>query len=380
MFELALALLPVAAASGWYVASKYYKNTDNNSTLDESKYFKGLNYLVNERSDKAIDVFVNLLEVDSETIEIHLALGTLFRKRGEVEKAIRLHQNLIARPELKRLTRFEILNELGMDYMHAGLLDRAEALFLELEKHHEHRLNVTKQLLSVYLQEKEWERAITYATKLSSIDSQSQSVLLAHLHCEMALHFSHSHQTKEAKSYLKKALKFDANCIRSNLINAQLAMEGAKYKVALDFLFSIKQQDIQFVPVFLELFLSCFDKLNKQNEKLQFLATIDAEVTSSMVTKAFVLTLDSQKGSEEAYTFLKTKVRNSPNLGNISVFSELLNIKSDDVDMEILSNSLRSIYHEQHHFHCKQCGFDSEKLNWMCPSCKSCGVVRPIFH
>ena len=150
MVELALALLPVAAATGWYVAHKHYKNSTSHSTLDHSTYFQGLNHLINEQSDKAVDVFVNLLEVDSETIEVHLALGTLFRKRGEVEKAIRLHQNLMARPELGHVVRLGVLNELGMDYMHAGLLDRAESLFLELEQHPEHRLNVTKQLLSIY--------------------------------------------------------------------------------------------------------------------------------------------------------------------------------------------------------------------------------------
>lgn len=380
MIEIALALLPVAAASGWFVASKYYKNSQANSMLDESKYFKGLNHLINEQSDKAIDVFVNLLEVDNETIEVHLALGTLFRKRGEVEKAIRLHQNLIARPELKQTTRNEILNELGMDYMHAGLLDRAEALFLELEKHHEHRLNVTKQLLSIYLKQKDWEEAIVYASKLSSIDSKSQNVLLAHLHCEMALQLNELHQTKEAKSYLKKALKFDVHCIRSNLISAQLAMEVDKYKAALDFLFCIKHQDVQFVPVFLELFLGCFDKLNKHKEKLQFLAAIDAKVKSPNVTKAFALTLESQKSSDEAYAFLKTKIKDNPNLGNVTAFSELLYNKREDVDVGLLSDALHSIYHEQCHFHCKQCGFDSEKLNWMCPSCKSCGVIQPICH
>ena len=115
MVEFALALLPVAAATGWYVAYKHYKNSVNQSNLDHSKYFQGLNHLVNEQSDKAVDVFVNLLEVDSETIEVHLALGTLFRKRGEVEKAIRLHQNLMARPELEHVIRLSVLNELGMD-------------------------------------------------------------------------------------------------------------------------------------------------------------------------------------------------------------------------------------------------------------------------
>jgi len=378
MVEFALALLPVAAATGWYVAYKHYKNSANQSNLDHSKYFQGLNHLVNEQSDKAVDVFVNLLEVDSETIEVHLALGTLFRKRGEVEKAIRLHQNLMARPELEHVIRLNVLNELGMDYMHAGLLDRAESLFLELEQHTDHRLNVIKQLLSIYQQEKEWLKAIRYAQKLKHVDSAPQHVLLAHLHCELALMLINIDDEKEAKSNLKKALRYDPLCVRSNLLNAEIKLNNKKHKLALEHLMAIKQQNINFVPVFLDMFILCFNELNKHKEKLQFLATVESEINSDLLTNTFVLALIEQKGRENAVVFLKNKLSEGPRLSDLTMLSSMLVDKSSDSDIKTVSDALTALYEQHMHFLCNRCGFESEKLNWMCPRCNHWGTVTPV--
>ncbi|RKZ57943.1 MAG: lipopolysaccharide assembly protein LapB, partial [Candidatus Parabeggiatoa sp. nov. 3] len=128
MIELLWLLLPVAAASGWLVA-RFQRRPQVTHFSWSPDYFKGLNYLLNEEPDKAIDVFIKLIEVDSDTVETHLALGILFRRRGEVNRAIRIHQNIIKRPTLHPQQRSLALFELGQDYRHAGLLDRAEQLF-----------------------------------------------------------------------------------------------------------------------------------------------------------------------------------------------------------------------------------------------------------
>jgi len=125
-------LLPIAFLSGWWIGRRNRRQPEKHSEAFSSGYFKGLNYLLNEQQDKAIDVFVQMLEVDSETVETHLALGNLFRRRGEGDRAIRIHQNLIARPTLSKDQRARALLELGQDYLRAGMLGRAEALFLEL--------------------------------------------------------------------------------------------------------------------------------------------------------------------------------------------------------------------------------------------------------
>src|SRR4030065_2811850 len=142
MLQLLLLLLPIAAISGWITGYRHKKSTEieANPSLIPHDYFLGLNYLINEQPDKAVDVFIKMLEVNTDTVETHLALGNLFRRRGEVDRAIRIHQNLIARPSLRREQRSQALLELGQDYMQAGLLDRAESLFKELIELDDHAL------------------------------------------------------------------------------------------------------------------------------------------------------------------------------------------------------------------------------------------------
>jgi len=162
-YDLLWLLLPLAAASGWYVA-RFDQRRQAKRSLDlPSAYFKGLNFLLNEQPDKAIEVFIQVLEVNSDTVETHLALGNLFRRRGEVERAIRVHQNLIARPTLDKDQRTHALLELGQDYLKAGLLDRAESLFLELAEIRAHSEQALRHLLHIYQQEKEWEKAVKEA-------------------------------------------------------------------------------------------------------------------------------------------------------------------------------------------------------------------------
>src|ERR1700722_4591820 len=158
MLEWMVYFLPILALSAWYFEWFKKKPPDASKTLSRD-YLVGLNFLLNEQPDKAVDVFIKLLEVDSETVETHLALGSLFRRRGEVDRAIRIHQNLIARPQLSALDRKEALMALGLDYMSAGVFDRAERIFLEVvELGGNREISSLQGLLAIYQQEKAWEK------------------------------------------------------------------------------------------------------------------------------------------------------------------------------------------------------------------------------
>lgn len=379
MLEIAIMLLPVAAASGWYVASRHYKAQSKLPQNENSGYFKGLNYLLNEQPDKAIDVFVNLLEVDDETIEIHLALGTLFRQRGEVEKSIRLHQNLIARPQLNQEMRLNVLSELGLDYMRAGLLDRAENIFLELEGTQQYKIIATKKLLSIFQQEQEWLKAIEYTVKLESFERRKRPTLLSHLHCEVAESFNKHGDTVEAKSHLDKALRIDPLCVRANVISAQIDIKNGDYKQALKRLMKIPKQDTRFVPVFLELIISCFDELNQPKQKFKFLADLQADNHSAIVYGSFVDVLIEQKGLKQAEAFMREKLRNEPKESYLRLYA---NIGFTD-DLAEESRFLKEVIHELDEtplsFQCNHCGFNSVEINWCCPGCKEWGVTEPIL-
>jgi len=220
MLEWLFFLLPIAALSGWLAARAHYKKKYRPQDLKITpEYFKGLNYLLNEQPDKAIDVFIRLLEVNSETVETHLALANLFRRRGETDRAIRIHQNLIARPTLNSSQRIQALVELGLDYMNAGVLDRAEQLFLELLQQSSPPEQAIKQLLRIYQQEKHWDKAIEMAKRLQPNKNNDIGILIAQFYCELAEQKFDSNPTSIAQ-ILKQAHAYDPNCVRASLLEA----------------------------------------------------------------------------------------------------------------------------------------------------------------
>src|SRR5277367_1878657 len=154
-------LVFVSLAAAWYLGyqARHKRIVEQKSNLPRD-YLVGLNFLLNEETDKAVDIFIKMLEVDSDTVETHLAVGKLFRRRGEVDRAIRIHQNLIARPQLERVYREQSLFELGQDYLSAGMLDRAEKIFLELLNGSSHSAQALRTLIDIYQQEKDWEKAV----------------------------------------------------------------------------------------------------------------------------------------------------------------------------------------------------------------------------
>ena len=180
-----LLLLPLAAAGGWFMAMHEHTRAPRPDKLPDA-YFKGLSFLLNEEPDKALKVFLDVVEVDQETLEMHLALGNLFRRRGEIERATRIHQNLVARTDLDDNLRFLALFELAQDYFKAGLFDRAENLFMELREAPEYAQQAGRFLLQIYDQEKEWQKAINTALMLQSKSDTDYSRTLAHFHCELA--------------------------------------------------------------------------------------------------------------------------------------------------------------------------------------------------
>ncbi|PHS73471.1 MAG: lipopolysaccharide assembly protein LapB [Cycloclasticus sp.] len=377
MIEFAIMLLPIAAASGWYFASRHYKSTHTAPYNEHIGYFKGLNHLLNEEPDKAISAFVDLLEVDDDTIEIHLALGTLFRQRGEVDKSIRLHQNLIARPQLNQQTRLDVLNELGLDYMRAGLLDRAENIFLELEKEFSHKINAVRQLLSIFQQEHEWLNAIEYAAKLEAIEHTKKPTLLSHLYCELAEFNLAKKDLNSAKIHLKKALKADPKCVRVNVISAGVYRQNADYKNALKVLMKIEGQNINFVSVFIDLIIDCFDKLNQPEQKFKFLANLQSINDSTIVLSRFVNVLMEHKGEMQATAFMREKLINNPNESYLKLFAELQTEAKENQEIQFLYNILKQLDEASLSYQCKQCGFNAVELHWCCPSCKQWGTSNP---
>lgn len=218
-----LVLVPIAAFAGWIVAGKGSRfSMDNNNGMVPKDYLLGLNFLLNEEPDKAVDVFIKMLEVDSDTVETHLALGSLFRRRGEVDRAIRIHQNLIARPHLDKQQRIQALMALGQDYMRAGVLDRAERIFLEVVENGSETGPSLHYLLDIYQQEKAWDQAVLIARKIAVSTGEAMQSNIAHYYCELALEARMANDNDLARRHLRKALTIDKKCVRASLLQGDL--------------------------------------------------------------------------------------------------------------------------------------------------------------
>src|SRR5690349_3899656 len=212
-----LLVLPLFFALGWLAARIDIKQLLSESRALPMSYFKGLNFLLNEQPDKAIEAFIEVVKVDPQTVELHFALGSLFRRRGEVDRAIRMHQNLIERPDLQEEQKRAALFELAQDYLKAGLLDRAEELFLKLEGT-PHAEPALKFLLEIYEQEKDWEKAIGVAEKLESVTGQSHQKEIANFYCELASREIMHTRQEQARPYLAAALAHHRLCVRANML------------------------------------------------------------------------------------------------------------------------------------------------------------------
>jgi lipopolysaccharide biosynthesis regulator YciM len=375
-------LLPMAALSGWYIARrKYSRHRGQVSRNIPPEYLKGLNFVLNEQQDKAIEVFIKMLEVDSDTVETHLALGNLFRRRGEVDRAIRIHQNLIARPTLNNELRSLALLELGTDYMRSGLFDRAEGLFQELVASNQYTAQALSELLDIYQQEKEWNNAINVARKLEAVSGDRLDLEVAQFNCELAQQQLDTGGEKEARNYIKRALNIDPRCVRASILEGRLEQQSGKYKGALRAYNRVVKQDIECLPEVVESMLKCYRETGKLQEFKDYLTEL--VTNSSGITPVLYLTglIEELQGTDAAVNYISAQLKKRPTVRGVD---KLIDYVMPRVDGELREN-LESIKEvtgrllETHSIYkCNQCGFDALRLHWQCPSCKRWNTIKRV--
>jgi lipopolysaccharide biosynthesis regulator YciM len=373
----------MAAASGWLAGKRSAEavKVGSNSQLN-SVYFAGLRYLLNEQPDKAIDTLLNALEVDSETVESHLSLGNLFRRRGEIGRAIRVHQNLIDKSYLSRSQRMQALLELGLDYMRAGMLDRAESFFLDALKQKSHVDIALRQLLDIYQQEKNWHQAIAIAQKLGEESGETTESMIAHFYCELAEQQCTQKQKTEAAKFIKRALSSDWRCVRAILMQARLAMEESDYKIAVRLLQQVEQQDPDYLPEILKPLSECYQCLGNQGKFLSWLAEAlgrHPECTPLILARAIYL---QQQGElEEAHRFLIEQLRRYPfveGLQRLLALGVPKDIGTISESWALIEEVINHLLKVKSKYICNFCGFGGRHRHWQCPGCKRWGTVKPF--
>lgn len=378
-------LLPIAAASGWWVARRQLFSSISSSQRDcpefSADYFKGLNLLLNEQPDKAIDVFVNMLQVDNDTVETHLALGNLFRRRGEGDRAIRIHQNLIARPTLSKKQRALALFELGQDYMRAGLLGRAESLLIELLEQGEYRAEALEKLLTIYTQEKEWQKAIDAGRRLEQLTGRRMNISIAQFYCELADSLLAKAEYHPALKMCKRALSADRQCVRATLLQASIERQSGDCKSAIKTLKQVEKQDTHYLSETVAPLLECYQRLGKLDEAERYLSYLSSERGGITPLLGLAEVLRQRGDEREAAERITSSLRERPSVRGLDHLIELQLVNSQGVardNLLILRELTRRLLEEKLPYRCGNCGFKAKTLQWHCPSCKKWASIRPV--
>ncbi|MFK5913160.1 MAG: lipopolysaccharide assembly protein LapB [Woeseiaceae bacterium] len=381
LLETLFLLLPLAALTGWIMGRRALTKKKTNSNGLPLDYLKGLNFLLDEQPDKAIDLFIQMLEVNNDTVETHLALGSLFRRRGEVDRAIRIHQNLIARPTLLPAQRAHALFELGQDYMKAGLFDRAETLFGELVDITPHSEQALEYLLDIYQQEKDWPNAIKIAQRLAVKSSKNLNAIISHFYCEQAETAYKQSEPTRAMKLIKKAASIYKNSVRASLLEAKIEHEANNDHAAIKILKRIEQQDADYLPEILGPLLHCYEGLNKPEEMLGYLRDILSRHDAISIMLNLSELLQHYQNDEMAENFIEEFLHHRPSLRAMDRLIDI-NIKHAKEPVQeklrILKSVTGKLLEDKPIYKCHVCGFHGKTLHWQCPGCKRWDTVKPI--
>jgi lipopolysaccharide biosynthesis regulator YciM len=379
----AIIALLVIAALLWIVWRKSPKRILTANGVPK-EYLQGLNYLLNEEPDKALEVLIKTLQVDSDTIETYLALGHLFRRRGEVDRAIRIHQNLIARPGLPKAERFQALLALGQDYLRAGVYDRAERLFLEVIDNKMYLPDSYRYLLDIYQQEKEWEKAIQTAEKLNAVSHDNVSRQVAHYYCELALEAKKKSSRETAFRYLKKAYQYDKYCVRASLLQGDWEKEEGQAKVALRYYRQALTEDADFLPEILPAVVSCYEMLNDEEGLIAELKRLLTQTPRISLILTLAEHLQKTADATTAATFLAEQLQQKPSIRGLHRLIKLQQAQitqegSEQKNLALLQNLTEALLKDKPIYRCVQCGYASRILSWYCPGCKNWSTIKPIM-
>ncbi|MFT5173230.1 MAG: lipopolysaccharide biosynthesis regulator YciM [Gammaproteobacteria bacterium] len=376
-------LLPLAAATGWWLGRIPRKGSHGEGSDDalRSDYFRGINYLLNEQPDKAIEVFIKVLEVDQETVETHLALGNLYRRRGEVDRAIRIHQNLVARSSLTTDQRSEALLELGQDYLTAGLLDRAEDLFKELAQTNPYRVQALRQLIDIYEQERDWDQAIESARQLEKYTGNHLGTVIAHYHCEQAERLRHNGDTAAALKLVGQALDMHRACVRASLLEGEIHASNGDHERAVRAYQRVEDQDPAYLPEIIEPIQRCLHELGRAQETRAYLSRLLERYGWVSAALELAEMQRCSDGPRAAIDFMAQQLRNRSSVRGLDRLMEL-EFEERGTQMpeyfHLLKGLTAELLEDRAVYKCSHCGFPARSLHWKCPSCKHWNTVKPI--
>jgi len=366
-----LLALPVFFGMGWIAARVDLKSLLSESRQMPSSYFRGLNFLLNEQPDKAIESFLQVAKEHPQTVELQFALGSLFRRRGEVDRAIRMHQDLVAREDLPEEERRQASFELAQDYFKAGLLDHAESVLVKMAESGP-SAEVHRHLLDIYIQEKDWEKAIGAARKLEASARRNYQREIANYHCELAITEQIHGRHAAAHELLDRALEANRKCVRANLLRGEwLAREG-RHEDAIAAWKEIESQDAAYLGLAAEGMVEAYKAAGRPEEGLTLLRGLQNRYPGLDLLNVVYQATAEHEGDEAAWRLVRDEVRRNPTLVGLDrlIDAELLRAPPERrQDLQLMKSLVHSHAQALSVYLCAQCGFKARQFYWQCPAC-----------
>ncbi len=390
-----LIIIPVVFALGWLAARFDFRQMLSETKALPASYFKGLNFLLNEEPDRAIDAFIEVAKLDPETTELHFALGNLFRRRGEIERAIRVHQSLLSRPDLPLADRENAQLELAQDFLKAGLLDRAELGFKDILQTR-HALAATRALIRIYESEHDWPKAIETVQQLRGLVDEPVPALV-HYYCEIAqTNLTAKPANTEAATIAieaaENALDKTGASLASNtrvlILKAQLAkLKGntAEQKIFLEEILDIAPN---FAGLIADDLINCYEQLDQLSDGINYLQQQYQKNPTLDLFNTIFRALRLNFGIQQAWEFAKSALRAQPSLLGLDRLLEVELAQNDEqtsnyhilpgTDLSLLRTMIHKHTQRLDRYECNNCGFQARRYYWQCPGCNTWETYKPL--
>lgn len=375
-----LVTLPLFFGLGWIAARIDLKQLLNEARTLPAAYFKGLNFLITNQHDKAIESFSEAVQANAESFELHFALGSLYRRRGEVDRAIHLHVDLLKNKDLAPQQTLAVTAELAQDYLKAGLFDRAEELFETLNDDR-YRQPALRALLEIYVREREWDRAIKAATELERLSGVPFRLEISHYYCEKAVNAKLNNDFQTAKNELKNALDANKSCTRANALLGDIAVEEGAHAQAIALWKRIEFQNPEYLGLIAPKILNSYKALDQTQEGLNLLKNYQATYQlPALFNVLFEATL-AEKGSDSAAKLARSRLVKQPSLNTLDQLLQARTLvdhhkktaltEQQLQDTQLMQQAIRHAIGNKQAYFCKNCGFKARYHHWQCPACNA---------
>ncbi|MDG6284948.1 lipopolysaccharide assembly protein LapB [Glaesserella parasuis] len=390
MLELLFLLLPIAALYGWYMGQRSAKKDQDAINNKFSRdYVTGLNFLLSNQQEKAVDLFLSMLQkqesenqISTESqFEAEITLGNLFRSRGEVDRALRIHQGIENSPHYSFEQKLLAKQQLAKDFMAAGFYDRAENYYITLLDEPEFAVNSLSQLAVIYHKTREWKKAINVAEKRLRIEPEMDKIPLSHYYCEYA-QAVRSDDEKAFLTALQKALSYVPHCARASILFGDFFFEKQEMRTALRYFEAVLEQEPNYISEVLHKIKQCYIALNEQNNFELFLIKANQIKHNSSIDLALAEFIEQKDGVEAAQSRLYQQVRQFPSL---MTFHRFIYYQVNEAEegrgkesLVLLHKMVGDRIKQGFQYRCIHCGYQSYRLSWHCPSCRTWESIKPM--